>query len=147
MQVQSLGQEDPLNKETANPLQYSCLENSMDRGTQWATVNGVTESDMTEWLSIYKSIGLLSDDKDLLQITITICKDFMKKDMQSKRTILFSFSDRISQINIIYLHIKISFLKCESIIKMLAIISNYEKSYQIMLVVKNVSFVVIHNSY
>ena len=71
----------------------------------------------------------------------------MKKDMQSKRTILFSFSDRISQINIIYLHIKISFLKCESIIKMLAIISNYEKSYQIMLVVKNVSFVVIHNSY
>ena len=71
----------------------------------------------------------------------------MKKDMQSKRTILFSFSDRISQINIIYLHIKISFLKFESIIKMLAIISNYEKSYQIMLVVKNVSFVVIHNSY
>ena len=24
-----------------NPLQYSCLENSMDRGAQWATVNGV----------------------------------------------------------------------------------------------------------
>ena len=31
-----------------NPLQYSCLENSMDRGTWWATVHGVTESDMTE---------------------------------------------------------------------------------------------------
>ena len=27
-----------------NPLQYSCLENSMDRGAQWATVRGVTES-------------------------------------------------------------------------------------------------------
>ena len=26
------------------PLQYSCLENSMDRGTWWATVNGVTKS-------------------------------------------------------------------------------------------------------
>ena len=27
-----------------NPLQYSCLENPMDRGAQWATVHGVTES-------------------------------------------------------------------------------------------------------
>ena len=26
------------------PLQYSCLENSRDRGAQWATVNGVTKS-------------------------------------------------------------------------------------------------------
>ena len=24
-----------------NPLQYSCLENPMDRGTWWATVHGV----------------------------------------------------------------------------------------------------------
>ena len=30
--VQSLGQEDPLEQEMANPLQYSCMENSMDRG-------------------------------------------------------------------------------------------------------------------
>ena len=31
-----------------NLLQYSCLENSMDRGTWWATVHGITkESDMT----------------------------------------------------------------------------------------------------
>ena len=27
-----------------NPLQYSCLENRMDRGTWWATVHGVTKS-------------------------------------------------------------------------------------------------------
>ena len=27
-----------------NPLQYSCLENSMDRGAWWATVSGVTKS-------------------------------------------------------------------------------------------------------
>ena len=26
------------------PLQYSCLENSMDRETWWATVHGVTKS-------------------------------------------------------------------------------------------------------
>ena len=30
-----------------NPLQYSCLENSMDGGAWWATVHGVAESDMT----------------------------------------------------------------------------------------------------
>ena len=27
-----------------NPLQYSCLENSMDRGAWWATVHGVSKS-------------------------------------------------------------------------------------------------------
>ena len=27
-----------------NPLQYSCLENSMDRGAWWVTVRGVTKS-------------------------------------------------------------------------------------------------------
>ena len=33
---------------TGNPLQYSCLENSMDQGAWWATVRGVAkESDMT----------------------------------------------------------------------------------------------------
>ena len=28
----------------SNPLQYSCLENSMDRGVWWAKVHGVTKS-------------------------------------------------------------------------------------------------------
>ena len=31
-----------------NPLQYSCLENPLDRGAQRATVHGVAELDMTE---------------------------------------------------------------------------------------------------
>ena len=32
-----------------NPLQYSCLENSMDRGARWAIVHGVAkEFDMTQ---------------------------------------------------------------------------------------------------
>ena len=31
---------------SGNPLQYSCLGNSMDRETWWATVHGVTKSQM-----------------------------------------------------------------------------------------------------
>ena len=38
-QVQFMGPEG-----NGNPLQYSCLENSMDGGPWWATVHGVTKS-------------------------------------------------------------------------------------------------------
>ena len=31
-----------------SPLEYLCLENPMNRGAWWATVHGITESDMTE---------------------------------------------------------------------------------------------------
>ena len=34
-----------------NPLQYSCLENPMDKRVWWATIHGVTVSDMIEWLA------------------------------------------------------------------------------------------------
>ena len=34
------------------PLQYSCLEKSMDRGVWQAIVHGFTESDMTEQLTL-----------------------------------------------------------------------------------------------
>ena len=40
-QVQSLGLEDPLQK---GILQYSCLENPIDRGAWQAAVHGVTKS-------------------------------------------------------------------------------------------------------
>ena len=35
-------------EENGNPLQYSCLENSMDRGTWWTIVHRVAELDRTE---------------------------------------------------------------------------------------------------
>ena len=40
MRVQSLGQEG----ENGNPLQYSCLENPMDKGAWWAAVHSVAKS-------------------------------------------------------------------------------------------------------
>ena len=47
MQVRSLGREDPLEEDMATHSSI-CLENPMDRRAWWATVHGVTESDMTE---------------------------------------------------------------------------------------------------
>lgn len=47
--VQSLAQEDPLKKAMATLLQYSCLENLMDKRTWQATVHGGhKELDTTE---------------------------------------------------------------------------------------------------
>ena len=41
-----------------NPLQYSCLENSIDRGAWQATVHGVAESsDMTEQPTLSLSLS------------------------------------------------------------------------------------------
>ena len=41
--VQSLCWENPWRREW-QPTQYSCLENSTDRGAWWATVHGVAKS-------------------------------------------------------------------------------------------------------
>ena len=39
-----------------NLLQYSCLENSIDRGAWWATIHGVKKA--TNTLSTYKCRGI-----------------------------------------------------------------------------------------
>ena len=50
---QYLDQEGLVEKEMAtNSRKYSCLENSMDRGTWQGIVHGITESDMTERLTL-----------------------------------------------------------------------------------------------
>ena len=38
------GSERSSGERNGNPLQYSCVENPMDRGAWWATVHGVTKS-------------------------------------------------------------------------------------------------------
>ena len=46
--VRYLSQEDPPGEGNDDPLQYSCLKNSMDREAWWATVHGITALDTTE---------------------------------------------------------------------------------------------------
>ena len=36
-----------------NPLQYSCLQDPMDRGAWRATIHGIAKSDTTEQLTLY----------------------------------------------------------------------------------------------
>ena len=47
-----LGSGRSLGEENDNPLQYSCLENPMNRGPWQSTVYGVTKSTTTEWLTL-----------------------------------------------------------------------------------------------
>ena len=61
--VRSLGREDSLEEEMATHfLQYSCLENPMDRGAWWATYTpwGHKASDMTEQPSTHESLTPIS---------------------------------------------------------------------------------------
>ena len=53
-QVQTLDREDPLRR-LRLPLQYSCLENSMDRGAWWATVMGLRRVRHSTKVTTYKS--------------------------------------------------------------------------------------------
>ena len=47
-------------EENGNPVQYSCLENSMDGGTWQATVHGVAKrSDRTEQLHFHMCVCVL----------------------------------------------------------------------------------------
>ena len=43
-----------------NPLQYSCLENSMDRGAWWVTVHKVTKSRTLKRLTLSLSLAIES---------------------------------------------------------------------------------------
>ena len=68
-----------LGVENGNPLQYSCLGNSMDKGTLWATVHEVTRVRQTEhvhththsWVIILVS-GVQHSNLTLLQVILNL---------------------------------------------------------------------------
>ena len=70
-----------------NPLQYSCLENSMDGGAWWATVRGVAKS--RTWLSDFTFFSFKENTDLLLANANTylpesfplICGDYEKKNL------------------------------------------------------------------
>ena len=51
-----------------NPLQYSCLENSTDRGAWQAIVHGVTKLDVTE--QIYTRMYIFSSVQSLSRVPL-----------------------------------------------------------------------------
>ena len=63
---------------SGNPLQYFCLENPVDRGAWRALVHGVTESNMTEPLTLALFLFQLLTFTIRLKIT-----DFVKQNIVS----------------------------------------------------------------
>ena len=52
-----------------NPLQYSCLENPMDRGAWWATVHKITQNrTQLRQSSIHECTHTLQGEERLLQM-------------------------------------------------------------------------------
>ena len=57
-QVASLGWKDPLEEGSGNPLQYSRLENPMDRGARQAVVHRV--ANLAKYMNIFERLSYLS---------------------------------------------------------------------------------------
>ena len=55
--VQSLGQEDPLEKEMVIHSNILAWENPMDRGTWWVAVHGIAESQICLQFSSVQSLS------------------------------------------------------------------------------------------
>ena len=55
-----------------NPLQYSSLENSMDRGAWWVTVHEIAESNKTEQLTLFSKVVSSPDLQERISIRATL---------------------------------------------------------------------------
>ena len=91
--VRSLDQEDPLEKGMA--IQYSCLENPIDRGAWWATVHRVTKSQawvVTEQQhSIYYSQKLPGNLEWCKLLFIELTKHFHGISLKSLRSVVSKY--------------------------------------------------------
>ena len=84
-----------------NPLQYSCLENPMDRGAWWATLHGVTKSQT--WLGTHAQNHQLSwsytpDQQELWKISICCFK------LQFFEAIYYVITDKYNDYQWVVLH-------------------------------------------
>ena len=66
--VRSLGWEDPLEKEMATHSNIHAWKNPMDRGAWWATVHGILQDRILEWVAFPFSRGS-SQLRDRTQVT------------------------------------------------------------------------------
>ena len=85
-----------------NPLQYSFLENPMDRGAWWATVHRVTKSQtQLKWLSTHKqewNIAIYSNVDDLRDYHTKWSKSDREKQIDD---ITYVESKKIAQMNLL----------------------------------------------
>ena len=56
----------------AYPLQYSCLENSMDRGAWWATVHGVPKTQTQLATNFHFSLSFYQRPRTI-QVVVPTC--------------------------------------------------------------------------
>ena len=66
------GWEDPLEEGMATHSSVLAWRIPMDRGAWWATVHGVTKSDMTEWLSTAQHSTSLDEPNKVYSVIHTI---------------------------------------------------------------------------
>ena len=84
--VWSLGQEESPGEENGNSLQYSCLENPMDRDTWWATVHGIAKS-RHNWAT---SLSLSEEEEKKKGYEKIFEKDIVEKFSNMKKEIIKS---------------------------------------------------------
>ena len=79
--VRSLCREDPLEKGMATHSGILAGRIPMDRGAWWATVHGVTQLDMTEWLTlnIFKEETLITSvwDRNKIKMLPILCSNYV----------------------------------------------------------------------
>ena len=83
------------------PLQYSCLENPMDRGAWWATIHGVAKSQT--WLSDFTFTGDLctmrrEEEGVLISTQSKICINFTISSPYSQSTVRKWGEMKVSQL-------------------------------------------------
>ena len=88
-------------EENGNPLQYSCLENPMDRGASWASVHRVAKSQT--WLRDFTFTFFHEYTKSMKNQTLRWKRICLDKSLQSRKlspTHLLSFGTYYLSINL-----------------------------------------------